>query len=115
MFTSALLLYLFFDVLLLIGFSISASLPICLPAQQNKVRKAHKKIEQQNLQVAKEMAELAASDGKAFCIFHVDVGLDTAAVREAVCKVMEKVIFTSFFSLASYVAWFFQFVTFFKT
>ncbi|XP_024193988.1 alanine--tRNA ligase [Rosa chinensis] len=61
---------------------------------QNKVRKAQKKIAEQNLQkavkVAREMAEVAASDGKSFCVSHVDVGLDTAAVREAVCKVIEK-------------------------
>lgn len=60
------------------------------------MRKAQKKIAEQNLQkavkVAREMAELAASDGKAFCVSHVDVGLDIAAVREAVCKVIEKVI-----------------------
>lgn len=60
------------------------------------MRKAQKKIAEQNLQkavkVAREMAEVAASDGKAFCVSHVDVGLDTAAVREAVCKVIEQVI-----------------------
>ncbi|KAI5588169.1 hypothetical protein BDE02_05G078800 [Populus trichocarpa] len=61
---------------------------------QNKVRKAQKKIAEENMQkaveVAAEMAEVASSDGKAFCISHVDVGLDAAAVREAVLKVLER-------------------------
>ncbi|KAB5556646.1 hypothetical protein DKX38_007555 [Salix brachista] len=61
---------------------------------QIKVRKAQKKIAEENMQkaveVATEMAEVASSDGKAFCISHVDVGLDAAAVREAVLKVLEQ-------------------------
>ncbi|KAL3591736.1 hypothetical protein D5086_010376 [Populus alba] len=61
---------------------------------QIKVRKAQKKIAEENMQkaveVATEMAEVASSDGKAFCISHVDVGLDAAAVREAVLKVLER-------------------------
>ncbi|KAJ0229884.1 Alanine--tRNA ligase [Hirschfeldia incana] len=61
---------------------------------QNEVRKAQKKIAEQNLKisvkVATEAAESAASDGKTFCIIQLDVGLDAAAVREAVSKVMEK-------------------------
>ncbi|XP_011022066.1 PREDICTED: alanine--tRNA ligase [Populus euphratica] len=61
---------------------------------QNKVRKAQKKIAEENMQkaveVATEMAEVASSDGKAFCISHVDVGLDVAAVREAVLKVLDR-------------------------
>lgn len=61
---------------------------------QNEVRKAQKKIAEQNLKkavkVATETAESAASDGKTFCIIQLDVGLDAAAVREAVSKVMEK-------------------------
>lgn len=61
---------------------------------QNEVRKAQKKIAEQNLknsvQAATEAAEAAASDGKTFCIIQLDVGLDAAAVREAVSKVMEK-------------------------
>ena len=42
------------------------------------------------VKVATEMADGAASDGKAFCISLVDVGLDTTAVREAVLKVIEQ-------------------------
>ena len=42
------------------------------------------------------MAQLAASDGKTFCISHVDVGLDTTAVREAVLKVIEQKVVRSF-------------------
>ncbi|KDP43289.1 hypothetical protein JCGZ_24210 [Jatropha curcas] len=61
---------------------------------QNQVRKAQKKIAEENMQkavkVATEMAEIAASEGKGFCISRVDVGLDAAAVREAVLKVLEK-------------------------
>ncbi|KAG7657024.1 DHHA1 domain [Arabidopsis suecica] len=61
---------------------------------QNEVRKAQKKIAEQNLKksvkLATEAAESAASDGKTFCIIQLDVGLDAAAVREAVSKVMEK-------------------------
>ncbi|KAL6293502.1 hypothetical protein ACE6H2_001644 [Prunus campanulata] len=61
---------------------------------QNQVRKVQKIIAEQNMQnavkVATEMAEVAASDGKAYCVSHVDVGLDAAAVREAVVKVIEK-------------------------
>lgn len=72
---------------------------------QNKVRKAQKKIAEENMQkaveVAAEMAEVASSDGKAFCISHVDVGLDAAAVREAVLKVLERKVF-SLFQLFTY-------------
>jgi hypothetical protein len=72
---------------------------------QNKVRKAQKKIAEENMQkaveVATEMAEVASSDGKAFCISHVDVGLDAAAVREAVLKVLERKVF-SLFQLFTY-------------
>ncbi|KAK9141492.1 hypothetical protein Syun_010892 [Stephania yunnanensis] len=61
---------------------------------QDLVKKAQKKIAAENLQkaikTASEVAEVAASQGKSFCISRVDVGLDTAAVREAVNKVMEK-------------------------
>ncbi|KAK9149863.1 hypothetical protein Scep_008620 [Stephania cephalantha] len=61
---------------------------------QDLVKKAQKKIAAENLQkaikTATEVAEVAASQGKSFCISRVDVGLDTAAVREAVNKVMEK-------------------------
>lgn len=58
------------------------------------MRKAQKKIAEENIhkavKVATQMAEVAASDGKAFCISHVKVGLDAAAVREAVLKVLEQ-------------------------
>ncbi|CBI26461.3 unnamed protein product, partial [Vitis vinifera] len=61
---------------------------------QDQVRKEQKKIAEENIQkavkVATEMADGAASDGKAFCISLVDVGLDTTAVREAVLKVIEQ-------------------------
>lgn len=61
---------------------------------QNQVRKAQKKVAEENLQksvkVATEMAEAAASNGKPFCISRVEVGLDAAAVREAVLKVIEQ-------------------------
>ncbi|KAJ8500056.1 hypothetical protein OPV22_010608 [Ensete ventricosum] len=60
---------------------------------EDRVRKAKKKIAEENIQkavkAATEVAKAAASEGKAFCITQVDVGLDTAAVREAVLKVLE--------------------------
>lgn len=65
-----------------------------LLTSQNEVRKAQKKIAKENLkksvEIATEGAESAASDGKNFCIVQLDVGLDAAAVREAVSKVMQK-------------------------
>lgn len=67
---------------------------------QDQVRKAQKKIAEENVQkavkTATEMAQLAASDGKTFCISHVDVGLDTTAVREAVLKVIEQKVVSRF-------------------
>lgn len=36
------------------------------------------------------MAEAAVSGGKAYCILRLGIGLDTAAVRDAVVKVMEQ-------------------------
>ncbi|KAM6571128.1 hypothetical protein CsatA_015208 [Cannabis sativa] len=60
---------------------------------QSQVRKAQKKIAEQNLQKAIEVtimfAENALSEGKTYCICNVDVGLDVTAVREAVSKVMK--------------------------
>lgn len=61
------------------------------------MRKAQKKIAEENLQKAIQVtamiAENAISNGKGYCICHVDVGLDVTAVREAVSKVMkDKVI-----------------------
>ena len=41
------------------------------------------------MKISTEMAEVAASQGKSFCISLLDVGLDTTAVREAVLKVIE--------------------------
>ncbi|KAI4356968.1 hypothetical protein L6164_000945 [Bauhinia variegata] len=61
---------------------------------QDQVRKAQKLIAEENkrkaIKMTTEKAELAASDGKTFCISYVDVGIDVAAVREAVTKVMEQ-------------------------
>ncbi|PON41707.1 Alanine-tRNA ligase, class IIc [Parasponia andersonii] len=58
---------------------------------QKQVKIAHKKIAEQNLKKAIEVttmfAEIAVSEGKAFCICNVDVGLDASAVREAVSQV----------------------------
>ncbi|KAK3027950.1 hypothetical protein RJ639_039417 [Escallonia herrerae] len=71
-----------------------ADLKAKLSVLQNQVIKAKKKIAEENIQkavkVATEMAEVASSDGKAFCVSHVSVGSDTAAIREAVVKVMEQ-------------------------
>lgn len=57
------------------------------------MRKAQKQIAEENkrkaVKLTTERAELAASDGKSFCISRVDVGLDVGAVREAVVKAME--------------------------
>ncbi|PON63817.1 DHHA1 domain containing protein [Trema orientale] len=56
------------------------------------VKIAHKKIAEQNLKKAIEVttmfAEIAVSEGKAFCICSVDVGLDASAVREVVSQVI---------------------------
>ncbi|XP_050209897.1 alanine--tRNA ligase-like [Mercurialis annua] len=70
---------------------------------QDEIRKAQKKIAEENMQkavkVATEMAEVAASEGKEFSISRVDVGLDAAAVREAVMKVLQKGISAMVFSI----------------
>jgi len=59
---------------------------------QDQLRKAKKKIGEQNIQkavkTAMDAAEAALSEKQPFCVTHVDVGLDTTAVREAVIKVM---------------------------
>ncbi|KAL9251430.1 Alanine--tRNA ligase-like protein, partial [Drosera capensis] len=61
---------------------------------QEEVRKAQKKVAEQNIQKAIkatiENAEAAVSDGKSFCISLVDVGPDAAAVREAAVKVIQQ-------------------------
>ena len=55
---------------------------------------------EQNIQkvvkFAMDAAEAALSGNKPFCVTHVDVGLDTTAVREAVIKVMDKKVLTLF-------------------
>lgn len=62
------------------------------------MRKAQKKIAEENsqkaIQVTAMIAENAISNGKKYCICHVDVGLDVNAVREAVTKVMKDKVFT---------------------
>nr|KYP68384.1 hypothetical protein KK1_022008 [Cajanus cajan] len=61
---------------------------------QDQVRKAQKQVAEENkrkaVTITIEKAELAASNGKTFCISRVDVGLDVAAVREAVTKVVDQ-------------------------
>ncbi|WJX45090.1 alanine--tRNA ligase [Trifolium repens] len=61
---------------------------------QDQVRKAQKRVAEENkrkaVAITAEKADLAVSDGKSFCISHVDVGLDVAAVREAVTKVIDQ-------------------------
>ncbi|KAL4554822.1 hypothetical protein LXL04_037428 [Taraxacum kok-saghyz] len=60
----------------------------------SQVIKNKKKIGEENVRKAVETvtkaAEVALSEGKAFCISHVCVGSDTAAIREAVVKTMEQ-------------------------
>ncbi|WOL19049.1 alanine--tRNA ligase [Canna indica] len=60
---------------------------------EDGLRKAKKKIAEENIRkavkAATDAAKAALSEGKTFCIMQVDVGLDTAAVREAVLKVLE--------------------------
>uniref|UniRef100_A0A7N0U3S3 Alanine--tRNA ligase n=1 Tax=Kalanchoe fedtschenkoi TaxID=63787 RepID=A0A7N0U3S3_KALFE len=69
---------------------------------QAEVTKAKKKIQAENLKkavkVATEEAEAAASEGKAFSVSYVDVGLDAAAAREAVQKAVQKGIPVMVFS-----------------
>jgi len=71
------------------------------------VRKAQKQIAEENKRkaviITAEQAELAASKGKTFCISRVDVGLDVAAVREAVTKAMDKKVIADFNSGANLV------------
>jgi len=71
------------------------------------VRKAQKQVAEENKRkaviITAEKAELAASNGKAFCISRVDVGLDVAAVREAVTKAMDQKVIADFNSGANLV------------
>ena len=61
---------------------------------QDQLRKAKKKMGEENIQkavkIAIDAAEAALSEGKTFCVTHADVGLDTTAVREAVVKAMNR-------------------------
>ncbi|XP_071698599.1 alanine--tRNA ligase-like [Rutidosis leptorrhynchoides] len=61
---------------------------------QNSVIEGKKKIAKENINKAVEAAikaaEVASSEGVPFCILHVAVGSDNAAIREAVVKVMEQ-------------------------
>jgi ribosomal protein L18 len=61
---------------------------------QDQLRKAKKKMGEENIQkavkTAIDAAEAALSEGKHFCVTHVDVGLDATAVREAVVKAMNR-------------------------
>ncbi|CAL4916236.1 unnamed protein product [Urochloa decumbens] len=61
---------------------------------EDQLRKAKKKMGEQNIQkavkTAMDAAEAALSEKRPFCVTHVDVGLDTTAVREAVIKVMDQ-------------------------
>ncbi|CAL4963516.1 unnamed protein product [Urochloa decumbens] len=61
---------------------------------EDQLRKAKKKMSEQNIQKAlksaMDAAEAALSEKRPFCVAHVDVGLDTTAVREAVIKVMNQ-------------------------
>ncbi|MBA0682792.1 hypothetical protein Goari_024485 [Gossypium aridum] len=80
----------------------SASIPAAQKADirakiaqlQNQLKKAQKKIAEQNMQravtTATELAEVAAKEGKTFCVTRIDVGLDAAALREAVSKVIQQ-------------------------
>nr|GMC68220.1 alanine--tRNA ligase [Ipomoea batatas] len=61
---------------------------------QTRVIQAKKRIGAENslkaVTAASEMADAAVSGGKAYCILRLGIGLDTAAVRDAVVKVMEQ-------------------------
>ncbi|KAK3157808.1 hypothetical protein QOZ80_2AG0128380 [Eleusine coracana subsp. coracana] len=61
---------------------------------EDQLRKAKKKMGEQNIQkavkTALDAAEAALSEKKPYCVTQVHVGLDTTAVREAVLKVMDQ-------------------------
>ncbi|KAK3118143.1 hypothetical protein QOZ80_9BG0694880 [Eleusine coracana subsp. coracana] len=61
---------------------------------EDQLRKAKKKMGEQNIQkavkTALDAAETALSEKKPYCVTQVHVGLDTTAVREAVLKVMDQ-------------------------
>ncbi|KAE8670097.1 Alanine--tRNA ligase [Hibiscus syriacus] len=80
----------------------SASIPAAQKADirakiaqlQNQLKRAQKKIAEQNMQkavaTATELAEVAAKEGKTFYVTRIDIGLDAAALREAVSKVIQQ-------------------------
>lgn len=78
--------------------SIPASLKADMRAKiaqlEEQMRREKKKIAEENVEKAidtvSSAAEKAASEGKSFCICQVSVGLDTAAVREAVLRIMDQ-------------------------
>uniref|UniRef100_A0ACD5U6P3 Uncharacterized protein n=1 Tax=Avena sativa TaxID=4498 RepID=A0ACD5U6P3_AVESA len=61
---------------------------------EDQLRKAKKKMGEENIQkavkTALDAAEAALSEGKPFCVTHIDVGLDATAVREAAVKAMNR-------------------------
>ncbi|KAJ9551589.1 hypothetical protein OSB04_015634 [Centaurea solstitialis] len=71
-----------------------ADLKAKLSVFQNQVKKAKKKMAvettQRVVEAATEAADVAASEGKAFCVSRVAAGTDAAAIRQAVVKVMEE-------------------------
>lgn len=75
---------------------------------QEQLRKAKKKQGEENIQkaikAATDIAEAAVAEGKPFCIARLDVGVDTTAAREAVIKVIDKLVRVSNvgFELSSY-------------
>jgi alanyl-tRNA synthetase len=68
---------------------------------EDELRKAKKKMGEENIQKAVKFAidaaQTALSEGKRFCVAHVDVGLDTSAIREAVIKVKDQKVRTYVF------------------
>jgi alanyl-tRNA synthetase len=63
---------------------------------QEQLRKVKKKQGEENIQkaikTATDIAEAAVAEGKPFCVARLDVGLDTTATREAVVKVIDKLV-----------------------
>ncbi|GKC93563.1 alanine--tRNA ligase, partial [Tanacetum coccineum] len=80
-----------------------ADLKAKLSILQNQVIRNKRRIAEENIRNAvasvTAAAEAAIAEGKAFCISHVGVGSDTAAIREAAVKVMEEKVkeFPSFY------------------
>ncbi|KAK6129396.1 hypothetical protein DH2020_036872 [Rehmannia glutinosa] len=61
-----------------------------IPSAKKADLKSKLSVLQKAIELAIQTAEGASSNGKAYCISLVDVGADTAAIREAVVKVMEQ-------------------------